>query len=246
MTKQVRTLFLILTLSISLLFAANTSANADRRSASSDHNTRSWSKQGRIATSSSAFASIAEPKVTDHVTSTTAKSKAEHVKVTATGTASSTCDDCMSDASTLQVVRLHHPKVAKVDNAAIAWSQECAGCTSSAISIQIVLIDKTKKLTANNRAFASNVLCDTCQTRAAAFQFVIVGAPHAMSAKAAAAVRREGERILAELAQQGGSNSRRSSTDQLEAGALDALHKVVLGATGGHVQEQHADIKQAS
>jgi hypothetical protein len=132
---------------------------------------------------SSALPTAAQPTVNDQ-TADLLRTGQGGAKATAVSTASSSCDGCRAQATTLQVVYFDGAGANNADNVASAWSQ-CSSCSSSAISVQVVVARSSDQLTVNNRSLAVNVLCTDCTTNSIALQYVLLGGSrHDLSAAA--------------------------------------------------------------
>lgn len=97
------------------------------------------------------------------------------VHAAATATASATCQGCSGAAISVQVLYLDRPPVAKLDNAAIAWTQACEACRAFAVSVQVVRVRHAAYLEPANRALAVTAACTRCRVTAAAYQLVVAG-----------------------------------------------------------------------
>lgn len=87
---------------------------------------------------------------------------------------SATCDGCVGESTTLQVVYASRARRARLDNVANAWAQECEGCTGTALSVQVVVLRGRPTTMPNNRALSVSAACTGCRTSAVAFQVVLV------------------------------------------------------------------------
>lgn len=87
---------------------------------------------------------------------------------------STTCDGCVGESTTLQVVYANRARRARLDNVANAWAQACSGCTGTALSVQVVVLRGRPTVVPNNRALSVTAACDSCRTSALAFQVVLV------------------------------------------------------------------------
>lgn len=111
-----------------------------------------------------------------------ARSRSVHAHTSAL--ASADCDGCRGNATSLQVLYVHHASNVTVDNAAVAWSQ-CVDCGSTALSVQVVVLDGGHRIKADNRAFAANAACSACNTAALAYQLVVASPRRAHLSKSA-------------------------------------------------------------
>jgi Fe-S cluster biogenesis protein NfuA len=127
----------------------------------------------RLETASSAIPTAANPVVADTAQGA-ARITASPAKAVASSVATSNCDGCDAQSTTLQVVYFDGSTGASADNTATAWSS-CVGCASSAVSVQLVVARQSVPVTVNNRALALNAVCTGCTTTSAAIQFVIAG-----------------------------------------------------------------------
>ena len=101
-------------------------------------------------------------------------SRDAYLKADAAAVASATCDACVGESTTLQVVYARWPRRARLDNVANAWAQECLACTSTALSVQVVVLRGRPVAMPNNRALSVTAACEGCRTAALAFQVVLV------------------------------------------------------------------------
>ena len=121
----------------------------------------------------SAHPSSARPAVTDNAFAEGA-TRERDVDADASATGSATCDGCAAETATLQVLYVARARAARLDNAAVAWTQACSGCTATSLSVQVVVVRGRPTVVPNNRALALNAGCTSCRTTAAAFQVVVV------------------------------------------------------------------------
>lgn len=121
----------------------------------------------------SAHPSSARPAVTDSAFAEGA-TRERDVDADASGTSSATCDGCTAESATLQVLYVARARAARLDNAAVAWTQACTGCASTSLSVQVVVVRGRPTVVPNNRALALNAGCTSCRTTAAAYQVVVV------------------------------------------------------------------------
>lgn len=124
----------------------------------------------------SAQPSVADNVVTDQAYLVTATAD-RSIKSDNTATSTATCDGCVADSGSLEILYATASRQARLDNAAIAWNQDCVNCSSIALSVQVVVLRGAPATAPNNRALAVNAACDTCLTTAAAFQLVVVAGP---------------------------------------------------------------------
>jgi hypothetical protein len=92
-----------------------------------------------------------------------------------TATTSSVCDGCSGEAVSVQVMYVDHSPVMKLDNVAVAWTQDCSACDATAVSLQVVVVSGPGPLITANRALALNAACDTCDATSGAYQLVVSG-----------------------------------------------------------------------
>jgi hypothetical protein len=92
-----------------------------------------------------------------------------------TATTSSVCDGCSGEAVSVQVMYVDHSPVMKLDNVAVAWTQDCSACDATAVSLQVVVVSGPGALITANRALALNAACDTCNATSGAYQLVVSG-----------------------------------------------------------------------
>ncbi len=126
-----------------------------------------------LDTTSSAHPSSVRPSVRDDAFAEGATRDRE-VEADATGTSSATCDGCAAESTTLQVLYVSRARAARLDNAAVAWTQSCRECTATSLSVQVVVLRGRPTVVPNNRALALNAACAACRTASAAFQLVVV------------------------------------------------------------------------
>lgn len=126
-----------------------------------------------LDTTSSAHPSSVRPAVRDDAFAEGATRDRE-VEADATGTSSATCDGCTAESTTLQVLYVSRARAARLDNAAVAWTQTCRECTATSLSVQVVVLRGRPTVVPNNRALALNAACAACRTASAAFQLVVV------------------------------------------------------------------------
>jgi hypothetical protein len=103
-------------------------------------------------------------------------SRDEYLKADAAALASATCEACVGESTTLQVVYARSSRRARLDNVANAWTQECRSCRSMALSVQVVVLRGGPVTVPNNRALAVTAGCEGCGSAALAFQVVLVAA----------------------------------------------------------------------
>ncbi|WP_107774031.1 hypothetical protein [Nocardioides sediminis] len=131
------------------------------------------SAPGRVLDlTASAHPSSARPAVSDRAFAEGATRERE-VDADASGTSSATCDGCAAESATLQVLYVQRAGTARLDNAAVAWTQACTGCTATSLSVQVVVVRGGPALVPNNRALALNAGCTSCRTTAVAYQVVV-------------------------------------------------------------------------
>lgn len=131
-------------------------------------------KPSTIDLLSSAHPSGAMPAVVDRAYDGRGAIRGIDVSADAAALASTTCDGCAGESTTLQVVYANRARRARVDNVANAWAQECTGCTGTALSVQVVVLRGRPTAVPNNRALSVTAACDSCRTSALAFQVVLV------------------------------------------------------------------------
>ena len=122
---------------------------------------------------SSAHPSPARPAVRDAAFAQGA-TRDRDVDADAAGTSSATCHGCAAESTTLQVLYVSRARAARLDNAAVAWTQACGDCTATSLSVQVVVLSGRPTIAPNNRALALTAACAACRTAAAAFQLVVV------------------------------------------------------------------------
>ena len=96
------------------------------------------------------------------------------IKADAAATTSASCDGCVGESTALQIVYASRANQARLDNSAIAWTQDCQGCTGAALSVQVVVLPSPTEARPNNRAMAVTAACTGCRTASAAFQVVVI------------------------------------------------------------------------
>jgi hypothetical protein len=99
------------------------------------------------------------------------------IKADAAATTSAGCDSCVGESTALQVIYATRAGQARLDNSAIAWTQDCKECTGTALSVQVVVLPDRSKAVPNNRALAVTAACTSCQVASLAFQVVVVADP---------------------------------------------------------------------
>lgn len=142
--------------------------------ASSDASAGRFLWRADLDAASTAIPTAAQPTVRSQANSLI-RAWSSNTKATAVAVASTNCDGCTGDATTLQVVYFDGFGPVLADNVAHAVS-ECTGCGSSAVSLQVVIARRADQLIVNNRSLALNLPgCDGCTTTASATQIVLVG-----------------------------------------------------------------------
>ncbi|MDR7253268.1 hypothetical protein J2X46_002253 [Nocardioides sp. BE266] len=114
------------------------------------------------------------PTVVDRAYDVDAWVRSFDLSADAAAITSATCDGCVGESTTLQVVYASRARRARLDNVANAWAQECEGCTGTALSVQVVVLRGRPTTMPNNRALSVSAACTGCRTSAAAFQVVLV------------------------------------------------------------------------
>jgi hypothetical protein len=185
----------------------------------------------------SAHPSPADPNATDQAFDTSSR-WTRTVRADTTALSSVTCDGCNGDATTLEVLYLHHARDASVDNAAVAWSQ-CADCGGTAVSVQVVVLVDGRKVRADNRAFAVNAACSGCNTAAVAYQLVVVAPDRSrLSNEAMQELRAWVAAQAAALRHDPAAPSRRPlAAARAEQRAADGLEGLVNGDLGSRTRE---------
>ncbi|MDH2413914.1 hypothetical protein [Nocardioides sp. CER19] len=186
---------------------------------------------------SSAHPSEARPNHSDQATDISS-TWARTVRADTTALASTNCDGCNGDATTLQVLYVNHGRDVSVDNAAVAWSQ-CADCGGTALSVQVVVLAGGHQVRADNRAFAVNAACAGCNTAAIAYQLVVVTPRHSHLSKEAAQELRDWVAAqAAALRHDPAALSRRpAAAARAEQHAADGLEGLVNGDLGSRTRE---------
>jgi hypothetical protein len=184
-----------------------------------DRSSDSWDGlfRGRgLDAGSSAQPTATDPSVRDTsrvITSTRSRS----TKADATATSSATCDGCIGETATVQVVHLGSRRGrASADNLASAWLT-CSGCSTSAVSVQVLVTSSRHPVKVNNRSIAVNSSCSSCCTSAVALHFVVSG--------------RTGRQL---------SSSARDLVAQVEEGWADRIDTAAKASGDGHPAEAKA------
>jgi Fe-S cluster biogenesis protein NfuA len=197
----------------------------------------------RLETASAAIPTAANPVVMDS-TQRADRITASNAKAVASSAATSNCDGCDAQSTTLQVVYFDGSNGATADNTATAWSS-CVGCASSAVSVQLVVALRAQPLVANNRALALNATCAGCTTTSAAIQFVIAGdTRRELSAQARELIARVQAQLADNLAQPSpDQGQQKAQADSLAIQTAEELENVIINDLGPAVVERKVDVQ---
>jgi Fe-S cluster biogenesis protein NfuA len=197
----------------------------------------------RLETASSAIPTAANPVVSDTAQGA-ARISASPAKAVASSVATSNCDGCDAQSTTLQVVYFDGSTGASADNTATAWSS-CVGCASSAVSVQLVVAHRSMPVTVNNRALALNAVCAGCTTTSAAIQFVVAGdTKRELSEQAKVLIAR----IQAQLADRMTDSSadqgqQKAQADSLATETAKKLESVIISDLGPASVQRLVDVQ---
>jgi hypothetical protein len=139
--------------------------------------------------------SSAQPTTTQPVVSDAAydelRTRNWSIKADAAATTSASCGACVGESTTLQIVYASRASQARLDNSAVAWTQDCKECTGAALSVQVVVLPGWTKAVPNNRAVAVTAACFACRVASVAFQVVVVAdRPRRLSPESLAELRK--------------------------------------------------------
>ena len=173
------------------------------------------------------------------------RARASNTKATAVAAATTDCDGCSGEATTLQIVYFDGSGPVTADNVANAISQ-CSGCVGSAVSVQVVIASKADQLIVNNRAVALNVECAGCQTSSIALQFVLVGGSRRDLSAAAKDLTGQLQDVLAgkvATAAQAPQAQARASAEAETTSIADQLQAVLVKDTGSTTVQRTIDVQ---
>lgn len=212
---------------------------------------RQWN--ANLDAAASAIPTPAQTTVTDQAADLL-RAPQRGVKATSVATATSNCDSCHGEATTVQVIYFDGTGSNTADNVATAWSQ-CRDCSSNAVSVQVVFAKHSEQVIVNNRALALNlpvaadIPCTGCDTRAVAMQYVLVGGSRrdlsaATKTLVAGLQMTLADRIGAASAAPGGSATARvqSDTDSI----ADQLQAILVADTGSTSVQRNIDVQVGS
>jgi len=197
----------------------------------------------RLETASSAIPTAANPVVTDTAQGA-ARITASPAKAVASSVATSNCDGCDAQSTSLQVVYFDGSTGASADNTATAWSS-CVGCASSAVSVQLVVARQSVPVTVNNRALALNAVCTGCTTTSAAIQFVIAGdTKRQLSEQAKVLIARIQAQLADRMSQPAPDQSQqKAEADSLATETAQKLESVIITDLGPASVQRLVDVQ---
>lgn len=198
---------------------------------------------GRVETASAAIPTAANPHVEDS-TWGAARITTSPAKAVSSAAATSNCDGCTAQSTSLQAVYFDGGTHAAADNTATAWST-CVGCSSAAVSVQLVIARGGQPLTVNNRSLALGAACAGCVTTAAAIQLVVAGETrHDLSLQARELITQVQTQLADRLAQPAADPAQQKAQSQsLADEASTRLEGIVVAELGAMPLQRNVDVQ---